>query len=238
MFKIWAIIAISLTVASSHFIDLSTDEKSMVYAAALLCIAGMAVSSHGTMQHRAVLDVFFLWAGYAFIIDFVLTLSPPLQALETSIFVVLVSWAYFRPYNYLSSPVKADNVHVAFYGGPNAPFLSRLASVFGFPFSSIAIIAAGITVRPSKAAGKMVTTTPATLRAKGYVMIDTGIETTDEIKEAIENIVGTKTGYGFLRTRCLKNLLPVLNLLGKDWKPTGWPVIPSLYYRQCVRNVT
>ncbi len=237
MFQMWAISAVALIVTSSHFIDLPFDKIEMAYSAAVLCVCGMVVFSDGSMKQRSVLDLFFIWSAYTFVFDFLFNLFPSVAALETSIFVALVSWTYFRPYNYLPSPVQDDNVHIAFYGGPNAPFLSRMVSTLGFPFSSIAIIASGIAARPSKAAGKMVTTTPATLRAKGYVVIDTGIETTDEIKEAIESIVGTKTGYGFLRTRCLKNLLPVLNLLGKDWKPTGWPIIPSLYYRQVIRNV-
>jgi len=97
-------------------------------------------------------------------------------------------------------------------------------------------VANELAVRPSKSAGTMVEVAPHILQSKGCVFIDTGVAVTPLIMDAMEGVIGTKTGYGILRFKCLKNLMPVLECLGDDWKPDGWPVFPATYYRKCVRN--
>ncbi len=228
-----------LEFSNSHLLNsLNVDQSFLISQVELALVLGAAVFSKNTMPERSVMDVIFLWALWILSTDWLPYFPPTLASIETGIFIAILAYVYFRPYRFIQTPIEPENVCIAFYGGPNAPFLSRLASHTGFPFSSVALVVNGAAVRPSKATGGMVGATPAILKAKGYVMIDTGIKSTPEIYGKMKSIIGTKTGYGFLRTRCLKNMMPVLECLGPEWQPERWPVIPSLFYKQCVRNVT
>ena len=237
MFFLCVALLCVLEFTNSHLLnDIATNHIYLVSQMELVLVMGAIVFSSGSMRERSVLDIVFLWAVWIIATDWVPYLPPVIASIETGIFAVLLSWVWFRPYNFISNPVGYGNVFIAFYGGPNAPFLSRMASHFGFPLPSIAIVANELGVRPSKSAGEMVEVPPHVLQSKGYVFIDTGCPVTPEIMEAMEGVIGTKTGYGIFRYKCLKNLMPVIQCLGKEWEPEGWPVWPTVYFRKCVKN--
>ena len=236
MFFLFAALACLLAVLNSHFLDgIDSDQ---VYSAALILISGMAVFSNNSMRHRSVLDVFFVWTVWVVATDGASYFPSILASMETTIFITLISWVYWRPYFHNPVLLDTDTVHIAFYGGPNAPPLSRLASHIGFPFSSVAIVAGLRAVRPSKVRGEMVATSKEVLDAKGYRYVDTGVVVTPEIYEKLTEVIGTSTKYGIFRVRCLSNFKPVLAELGKQWEPKGWPMIPSIYYRKCMDNIS
>lgn len=238
MFFICVLALCILEFSNSHLMDNGAYAQSVIMQAELVLVLGAAVFSKNTMPERSVIDIIFLWAMWILLTDWLPYFPPILASIETGIFFAMLAYVYFRPYRFIQTPIKTENVCIAFYGGPNAPFLSRLASHVGFPFSSVALVVNGVVVRPSKATGAMVESTSTVLKDKGYVLIDTGIKSTPEIYGKMKSIVGTNTSNGLLRTKCLKNMTPVLECLGREWQPKGWPVIPSLYYKKCVRNVT
>lgn len=235
MFFLFAISAISISIGSAHFMDLIDADIAIVYSWMLFFLAGLGPLSNGSMQHRLTMDVIFIWTAWTFLSDWVIPLSPTALSIETAIFTVLAAWVYFRPYKHLSTRAHPENVCIAFYGGPNAPTLSRWASIIGSPFASVAISGGGVAVRPSLFRGKMVQTTTAALEAKGYVFIDTCVPYSPEIHGKLMEVVGTKTGYGLFRFKCMQNLTPILDCLGHEWVPSI-PILPSLYFDQCVRN--
>lgn len=221
-------------ISSSHiFTDLMLYQETKIWQAYIMLGFGAFTFSDGSMRERAALDVLFLWVVWVFVTDFIPYFPPVFASIETASLIALLSWVYFRPYRFIPAPIRYGTVYIAFYGGKNAPFMSRMAANFGFPFSSIAVIANELAVRPSKSRGCMVETPPILLEKKGYIFIDTGIEVTPEIIETLESVRGTKTGYGWFRVKCLMNFLPVLKSLGPQWVPKNFPLIPSLYYRQC-----
>lgn len=234
MFFVFALSACILAIINSHlleFVDTFT-----VFQIGFFLLAGMAASYTGKMKDRAVLDVVFLWSGWVLATDWVPYFPPILSAIETVVFIAMITYVYFKTYNHFSNPFDMSTVFIAFYGGPNAPFPSRLSAHLGYPFSSVAMVAGDIAVRPSKAAGKMVEVPLHILQTKGYVFINTGIPVTNEIIDAMESVIGTKTGYKFFRYKCLLNFLPVLKLLGPDWVPENIGILPSRFYSKCVGN--
>lgn len=239
MFLIFVALIIFLEIGSAHLFDLNVCATAThIFKFELMLFAGAAVFSSGSLRDRSVLDIILIWATVIFFTDWTSYFPPWLSSYESFIFSALVTWVYFRPYKIIQGPVNLKNVCIAFYNGPNAPFLSRLASHVGLPFSSVALIVKGISIRPSKATGAMVETTAAVIRSKGYVIVDTGVKSTPEIYAEVKKIIGAKTGRGFFRTRCLKNLSPVLKLMGSQWEVKGLLIIPTLFYKRCVENVT
>ncbi len=236
MFRIFTIFACVLAIANAHFLD--GVDSLRIFGAGIFLLSGMAAFSSGSMRHRSVLDVMFIWAMWIIISDWGSYFPPLLAAIETEIFVVLIACVYFKSYKHRSDEIDPDsgNMYIAFYGGPNAPFLSRIGSHFGFPFPSIAVAGNGVGMRPSKLAGAMVRTTPNALRKKGYIFIDTGIKATPGRFGKMMMIEGTTTRYGIFRVKCLSNLRPVLESLGDEWTPDGWP-FPGWYYKKCLGNV-
>lgn len=218
------------------FTELMLYQETNIWQAYIVLGFGAFTFSDGSMRERAALDVLFLWVVWILLSDWISYVPPVFASIETGALIALLSWVYFRPYHYMAVPLQRGTVHIAFYGGSNAPFLSRMAANLGFPFSSVAIIANQIAVRPSKVRGCMVETPPFLLEQKGYIFVDTGVQVTDEIMKSLESILGSKTGYGIFRVRCLQNFLPILKEMGPEWVPKDWPVIPSLYYRQCIKS--
>ena len=239
MFLLFVIALCALEFASSHFLDVDyVDVSVMIAQWELVLVLGAIVFSSGSMRERSVLDIVLIWAIWILATDWVPYFPPIIATLETFVFAALLAWIWFRPYHHISNPVGYGTVFIAFYGGPKAPFLSRMASHFGFPFSSVAIVANELAIRPSKATGTMIETPPHILEAKGYIFIDTKIPVTQEIMDALENeVLGTATRYGIFRVKCLKNLMPALKCLGPEWVPKHWPAYPARYFRQCVENV-
>lgn len=239
MFAFCIFLICILEFVNSHLLNVLTSFANATLMQAEFALAMGAIAfSKNTMRERSVLDIIFIWAVWILATDWVPYFPPMLASIETGVFVALLAWVYFRPYRFIAANANTENVCIAFYGGPDAPFLSRMASHFGFPFSSVALVCYDKAIRPSKATGTMVETNPEVLKARGYVMVDTGIARTPEIYGKMLDVIGTRTGYGIFRTKCLINLSPVLKELGSEWEPAGWPTIPALYYRQCVRNVT
>lgn len=239
MFLLCVLLLCVLEFANSHLLSNVMDtEGFVIIQTEVVLILGAIVFSSGSMRERSVLDIVFIWAVWILATDWVPYFLPIIATIETGIFAVMLGWVWLRSYDYISNPVGYGTVFIAFYGGPKAPFLSRIASHFGFPFSSIAIVANEIGVRPSKAAGEMVEVPPHVLQSKGYVFINTGVAVTHEITVALESIIGTKTGYGIFRFKCLKNLMPVIECLGSDWTPDTWPLFPARYYSKCVKNAS
>lgn len=236
MFRAFTIIACSLAITNAHLLE--DIDSLLMFQVGFLLLSGMAAFSNGSMKHRSVLDIMFLWSLWILITDQISFIPPVIAAFETVLWVGLIGWVYVRPYKHISMPISSENVCIAFYGGPNAPFLSRIASHIGYAFSSVAVVVNGVGARPSKSRGRMVETTPGALSAKGYVFIDTGIKCTPEMVGKLKSILGTKTGYGLFRFKCLSNLLPLLECLGQDWIPKGKLHLPSKYFKQCVLNVT
>lgn len=237
MFFLFALSVCALSITNAHFIDITSyTDGATLFSLNIMLIAGCAAFSNNSMRHRSVIDVFFIWAFWILITDWVDYVPSVLAAIESSAFSILAAWVYFRPYKHLSRPPNTENVCIAFYGGPNTPFLSRIAAQLGFPFSSVAISCGHTAVRPSKTKGVMVKTTTTALEAKGYVFIDTGVLYSPEIhSKLMTQVAGTKTGYGLFRFKCMQNLKPILDCLGQEWLPK-FPILPSLYFQQCVRN--
>jgi len=233
MFFLFALTACIMAIVNAHFLEFI--DTYTIFQIVIFLLAGMAAFYTGKMKDRAVLDVMFIWSGWVLATDWGPYFPPILSAIETVLFISVITCVYFRTYKHLSHPFDMNTVFIAFYGGPSAPFLSRLSAHIGFPFSSIAIVAGDIGIRPSKAAGEMVEVPLHILQSKGYVFINTKVPVTPEILEAMESIIGTKTGYGVFRYKCLKNILPVLECLGTDWVPKNIGVFPSRFYAQCVR---
>lgn len=239
MFALCIFLICILEFTNSHLLDVPTPFANATLMQAEFALAMAAVAfSKNTMRERAVLDVIFIWAVWILATDLVPYFPPMLASIETGVFVALVACVYFRSYHHMQGPLNPANVYIAFYGGPNAPFLSRITSHFGFPFSSVAICGNLVAIRPSKSRGEMVKTSIEILRSKGYFFIDTGQEATPELICEMLQLEGTKTGHRFLRIKCLKNLMPVLESLGDEWEPKGWPMFPARYYRKCLENVT
>ena len=238
MFFLFAISVCALSVVNSHYLDVITPAESVnILSFNALLLMGSVTFSGSSMRNKSVLDVFFIWTAWVFMTDWFGYIPPIGAVLETVLFVILTAWVYFRSYKHQSLPPNPENVCIAFYGGPNAPVASRLASHFGFAFSSVALVAGSIGLRPSKTRGCMVETSAQVLSSKGYVFIDTGIPISPKIHGIIKEVIGSPTGYGVLYFKCLLNLEPILACLGSEWIPKKMGNIPSGYYSQCMRNL-
>jgi len=243
MFLVFTLSAWLLAIVNSHLLEWIDTET--VHQIGFFLLLGMMTGHTSKMKDRGVLDIMFIWSAWVlgtdlllnFAPDYVLDYVPLLTAIESVIFIVWASRVYLKSYAHFSQPFDMSTVFIAFYGGPNSPFLSRLSAHIGYPFSSVAMIAGDIAVRPSKAAGKMVEVPLHILQSKGYVFINTKVPVTTEVMEAMESVIGTPTGYKFFRYKCLINLMPVLELLGPGWIPKKIGMLPSRFYAQCVRNV-
>ena len=238
MFFLFGFSVCVLSIANAHYIDVTSyADGAILFSLNIMLISGCAAFSDNSMRHRSVVDVFFIWATWIFMTDWVNYIPSVAAAVESAVFTILAAWVYFRPYKHQTLPPNPETVCIAFYGGPNAPFLSRLVSHFGFAFSSVALVAGSLGVRPSKSRGTMAETTAPLLMSKGYVFVDTGVPISPKIHGIIKNVIGTPTGYGVFYFRCLLNLRPILDSLGVEWVPKKMRIIPALYYRQCIRNL-
>lgn len=222
-----------LAVLNAHFLD-DLDVILLFHINAFLLV-GMGAFSSGSMRDRSVLFAAFIWEAWVLATDQLSYFPSWLAASETVAFVFLVGWVYFRQYEHLQAPIKPSTVCIGFYGGDNAPILSFFASIFGFPFSSVAVCVGDVATRPSKSRGIMVQTTKVALEKKGYIFIPTNVYVNAEMIGTLNKICGEKTGYGFMRTKCVTNLKPLLALIGPQWTPTLRATLPGVYYRQCVK---
>lgn len=237
MFALCIVLLCAIELATSHLINDITDTQWQATMQVELALVLAAVAfSKNTMRERSVLDIIFIWVVWTLATDWLPYFPPVIATWETAVFACLLAWVWWRPYHHVSAPFGHGTVFIAFYGGPNGPFLSRIFSHFGFPFSSIAMVADNIAVRPSKKTGTMVFVHVRTLQLKGYIFIDTGVSVTEDIKNALIEVQGTETGFGIFRFKCLQNLMPVLDQLGPNWKPDKMPYVPAWYYRKCLKN--
>jgi len=226
-----------MEVMNSHFLSYIPVEISMaIMQIEAVILIGLGAFSSGSMRDRSVIFAAFIWMSWILLTDQVNFFPSSLAAVETAFFVVLIARVYFRGYDHIQGEIKRDTVCIGFYGGDNAPTLSFFSSILGFPFSSVAICVGDLATRPSKARGRMVKTTKFALEGKGYLFIPTNVYVTPEMVGVLNKIVGTSTGYGLLRAKCVTNLKPLLALLGPQWIPTIRATLPGVYYRQCVRN--
>jgi len=236
VFLLFAISYLLIAIASAHFLDLSDEDIQWVFSVNSITIFGMAISRDSSMRQQSVLDMCFMWTAWILATSQVFELSPEAQAAETFFFGLAVAWQYVRAYHHTSHPANPDTVHIAFYGGPNAPFLSRMGALMGYSVSSVAVVVGTRAIRPSKSLGAMKECSVRVLEDKGYVFINTGVSTNAKMFAALKEIDRTKTGYKHARTKCLVSLIPILELLGPKWIPGKWQCIPTFYYQKCVRN--
>jgi len=237
-FSILVFSLLLLEVTNSHFLSYIPVEISMsIMQIEAVILIGLGAFSSGSMRDRSVIFAAFIWMSWILLTDQVNFFPSSLAAVETAGFSILIAWVYFRGYDHIQGEIKPNTVCIGFYGGDNAPILSFLASIFGFPFSSVAVCLGDVATRPSKARRCMVKTTKLALEKKGYLFIPTNVYVTAEMIGALNKVVGSSTGYGFLRTKCVTNIKPILSLIGPRWSPTVRATFPGVYYRQCVRNV-
>jgi len=236
MISIVAIVLCGIELSVAHMLDLSLWKYMTVGQVELVFLAIMGVLSDGSQRDRSVMMVFVVWFGWIAATDwYTFEINPLLVQYEAALFSAIVFWALARPYFYPSDEYKPGNVCIAFYKGTNAPFLSSLASLAGLPFASVAIVT-GVTALRASGGGKMVVSDAKALLGHDFVLIDTGIQCTPPVIEAIKACVGKPTrSFGIFSTRCVANLFPVLKVIGYEPKSVFYN-IPSIFYFQCVRK--
>ena len=84
--------------------------------------------------------------------------------------------------------------------------------------------------------GKMIFSNPAILPPEDYIFIDIGKKASPDIFKALAGCVGKSTkSFGILKTKCVRNCEPALELMGL--KPKSWfYFMPSVFYYQCVKE--
>lgn len=192
------------------------------------------VASTASQRDKSVSVVIIIWWAWSLATDRIIEAQTAVS-MEASVMVVCVFWALVRPYFYPSDERRERNVCIAFYKGSHAPFLSSIASLFGLPFSSVAIVT-GVTALRASGCGKMVISDARLITGDDFVFIDTGIACTPKVIRAIAECTGKPTkSFGVFRTKCVVNLVPVLKIIG--YEPDNFFYkIPSIFYFQCVRK--
>lgn len=236
MFALSAILICAIEILASHFI--TTDYSYDLTQIEVFLVSIMAVKSERTQMHNSVFAIFIIWFGYILTTDRWFSNAPLFFAsYEATILSIIITWAFIRPYFYVSADLSArgENVLIGFYQGTRAPFLSSVGALLGLSFSSV-IIVYGETVLRSSGSGKMVLNTPSAVSRGDYTFINTGKKVTPKIIEATAKCVGKPTkAFGIFRTKCVHNCEPVLEML--ELKPKSFfHRMPSIFYYQVVRG--
>ena len=166
-------------------------------------------------------------------------LSPIWLVLFGVLCAIGIIWAYHRHmYDFSPEPLNNENVHITFYKPKN--LVEVLIALLGLPYSSVGVYADGKWLRFRRKNNTM-QLVPARPTQPKYVWMDTGVKATGEIKEKMEKLVGeparTWTSC-YLRLRCVAALKPLLKMLGKEYSPKFYEVVPGIYAYRKITNAS
>ncbi len=198
-----------------------------------VALAGLSVKGKRETAVLAVLVGWFIWQA---VTDFFFTdLTPMFVNIETTAFIVAVFFTLLRPYYLPSAKFSYETVILAFYNGSKSPLLSRIGSMVGLPYSSLAIIA-GDEILCSGRCGVMRMGKTSAIDTSNFYFIDTGYKITNEILKVMAGCIGrTSTCATIFRIKCVVNVMPVLTALKVQPKNMFF-YIPSIFLYQCLKR--
>lgn len=208
-FAISVILFCALELSNAHLMD-SPSYSEVAWSnlvgleIILLAIAGYFSK---TKRHKSVLFVLSLWMCWVFATDWTGYFPAWLASWEATAFCVLICWTLTRPVrlpNYLG-----PNVSLAFYDGLAAPVLARIASLFGLPYSGVAVVMKGYVMWPDGKSKKLVKREMKRL-PPSWTILDAGQPVSVEIEKEFAELEGKDISYA----GCIRAIKPVLDILG------------------------
>lgn len=175
-----------------------------------------------------------------FIIVFLISLLPIVYPewfglVLTTIYGFALNYQINKNYLLKSMPVNADNVCLVFYV-PKRGLKHVFISLFGLPASSFSVAIGGIWARFTKES-PMINYFPASEIDDRYIVVDTGVKITGDIREAFNNLKG-ETAFSCIgcRFKCVKVFSNILNKMGGKWKYRMFDFLPSMYLSRRINN--
>ncbi len=235
MFSLSIIFISVLEVVSTFSLGLSWDAYDFLFQLEIIAVSIAAVYTKGKRE-TSVLTVLAAWFIWQAVTDwFITTPDPMFVNIETTVFIVAVFFTLLRPYYLPSAKLSSANVMLAFYNGGKSPFLSRIGSMAGLPYSSLAIIA-GDEILCSGRCGVMRMGKTSAIDTTNFYFIDTGYKVTNEILKVMAGCIGrTTTCATIFRIKCVANVMPVLTALKVQPKNMFF-YIPSVFLYQCLKR--
>ena len=235
MFSLSIIFISVLEVVSTFSLGLSWDAYDFLFQLEIIAVVLAGLSVKGKRE-TAVLTVLAGWFIWQAVTDwFITTPDPMFTNIETTVFIVAVFFTLLRPYYLPSAKLSSVNVVLAFYNGSKSPLLSRIGSMVGLPYSSLAIIA-GDEILCSGRCGVMRMGKTSAIDTTNFYFIDTGYKITNEILKVMAGCIGrTTTCATIFRIKCVANVMPVLTALKVQPKNMFF-YIPSVFLYQCLKR--
>ena len=147
--------------------------------------------------------------------------------------VWFLSFQRYKSYKIISDEYNHKNVMLAFYR-PNT-LRGYLLSLFGQDVSSMSVIVDGTWARFKWSKPRLIMHDYKESHSDKYVLIDTGIETTDKIKDifyGLRNAPARTINSLYLRFNCVRTFSPLLYELGSKWEYRWFDFIPSFFLRR------
>ncbi len=231
-----AIIGVALIeVVSTFSLGLPRVAYESLFQLEIIAVSIAAIYTKGKRE-TSVLTVLAAWFIWQAVTDwFITTPDPMFVNIETTAFIVAVFFTLLRPYYLPSAKFSYETVILAFYNGSKSPLLSRIGSMVGLPYSSLAIIA-GDEILCSGRCGVMRMGKTSAIDTTNFYFIDTGYKITNEILKVMAGCIGrTSTCATIFRIKCVVNVMPVLTAL-KVQPANMFFYIPSVFLYQCLKR--
>jgi TctA family transporter len=199
------------------------------------CVSFFILSPKENINLRSLLAVSVIFTGLR-VCYYVLWLNSGINDLFVYPMAFVLSCFFFgmtslKSYNHKSDPISKDNIMLCFWKPKNN--ITIFHSLVGSAIGSVALYHDGFLYGFRWSNDKyMVRKFYKEDVTRKFITIDTGVQMTDEIESELKKTIGTNAnwfGIKFLRFKCVFTIRNVLSILGHQFKPSFFELIPALY---------
>lgn len=147
------------------------------------------------------------------------------------VFVWFIALQRYKTYDIASDEYNPNNVMLVFYKPHSAR--DYIISLFGMETGTMSMICDGKWAKFKWGHSELQLCKFSKKRLnKNYIVIDTGVKTTEDIKNSFNSLKGAKARTVeslYFRFNCVRVFKPVFRLMGRKWRYQFLDCIPSVY---------
>lgn len=186
-----------------------------------------------TFRSRSVF-AFICLAAWCDFIEYLLWLftdvSQKLFAVALMLYLPWLTWIWMRGYRIRPDRMNPDRVCLLFLRPTDA--WGTFLSFFGLSFSSVCVVAGGSVWAFRRKSGRYERSRYSAAWLNTHDIIDTGVETTQEILNELTKQLGVSRGF---HCRCIYQIRSVLSIMGMKPK-TILHYLPGMYAMQVTKE--
>lgn len=215
MIYVVILFVLMIEMVSAHFMGADAWMMASVtqFEAAVMAGTASVVSSNPKLKRLCLLVALYFF--YIAVTD-LMTIDYPSWwiGLEAMVLAILCGGILSVPERLPS--YQGKNVSLAFYRGSETPVVGSILSLFGLPYSGVALVVDGRMMMPRRKVGKFVKVDLVDI-SRQWTILGTSFETTSEIKSFFNGLEGTPVTMA----NCVSAIRPALDILGYQSKLPG-----------------